>query len=49
MGAPCDVLKFGKVLEADCYLIEAKPMWDIAVAILQEDELFFVDGASKEP
>lgn len=41
---PNDVLKSGKVLDADCYLIEAKPMWDIAEAVLREDPLFFVDG-----
>jgi len=40
---PPDVLKKGKVLEADCYLIEAKPMWDIAEKILWDDPLFFVD------
>ena len=41
---PKDVLKSGSVLDADCYLIEAKPMWDIAEAVLREDPLFFVDG-----
>ena len=41
---PKDVLKKGMVLEAECYLIEAKPMWDIAEGILREDPLFFVDG-----
>jgi len=39
-----DMLKSGTVLNAVCYLIEAKPMWDMAEAILQEDPLFFVDG-----
>ena len=41
---PESVLKKGMVLKAECYLIEAKPMWDIAERILQEDPLFFVDG-----
>ena len=40
---PADVLRKGKVLDAECYLIEAKPMWDIAEAVLAEDPLFFVD------
>ena len=41
---PHGVLKTGTVLDAFCYLIEARPMWDIAVNILYEDPLFFVDG-----
>ena len=41
---PENVLKTGPVLDANCYLIEAKPMWDIAEAVLREDPLFFVDG-----
>jgi len=41
---PEDTLKRGMVLDAECYLIEAKPMWDIAEKILREDPLFFIDG-----
>jgi len=40
---PKDVLRMGKVLDAECCLIEAKPMWDIAEAVLACDPLFFVD------
>ena len=40
---PKDVMRKGKVLDAECYLIDAKPMWDIAEAVLKEDPLFFVD------
>ena len=38
-----DALRMGKVLNANCYLIEAKAMWDAAEAVLAEDPLFFVD------
>jgi len=41
---PKDVLKSGYVLDAECYLLEARPMWDIAESVLSEDPLFFVDG-----
>ena len=41
---PDNVMKTGKVLDADCHLIEAKPMWDMAEAVMSEDPLFFVDG-----
>ena len=40
---PTYVMRTGKVLDAECYIIEAKPMWDIAEAVLKEDPLFFVD------
>lgn len=40
---PSAVFKTGPVLDATCHLIDAKPMWDIAVAIMKEDPLFFVD------
>ena len=40
---PPGVLKVGQVLAALCFLIEAKPMWDIAEIIMKEDQLFFVD------
>ena len=36
-------LKKGKVLEAECYLINAKAMWKKAMDILREDEHYFVD------
>lgn len=38
-----DVLQTGKVLEADCHLVEAEPMWAVAHAKLQREPLFFVD------
>jgi aminoglycoside 3-N-acetyltransferase len=41
---PGYIMAGGKVLDADCYLIEAKPMWDIAEKIMRDDPLFFVDG-----
>ena len=41
---PDDVLKSGYVLDAQCYLLEAGPMWTLAEAVLREDPLFFVDG-----
>jgi aminoglycoside 3-N-acetyltransferase len=36
-------LKKGKVLEAECYLINAKAMWKKAMNRLREDEHYFVD------
>lgn len=36
-------LKTGKILEADCYLIDAKAMWKVAHDMLKEDEMYFVD------
>jgi aminoglycoside 3-N-acetyltransferase len=33
----------GKVLQADCYLIDAKSMWDIALSTLEQDPLYFVE------
>lgn len=36
-------LKKGKVLEAECYLINAKAMWKKATKALKEDEHYFVD------
>ena len=36
-------LKKGKVLEAECYLINAKAMWKKAMDILREDEHYFVE------
>lgn len=41
---PKEVLKAGAVLDATCHLIEARPMWDMAEALIQQDPLFFVDG-----
>ena len=38
------IMANGKVLDADCYLFEAKPMWDVAEKIMRDDPLFFVDG-----
>lgn len=36
-------LKVGKILEADCYLIDAKAMWKVAYEMLKKDETYFVD------
>ena len=33
----------GKVLEADCYLIDAKKMWEVAPPVLAEHEEYFID------
>jgi aminoglycoside 3-N-acetyltransferase len=41
---PKSALAFGKIADADSWLIEAKPMWAIAEMIMREDPLFFVDG-----
>jgi aminoglycoside 3-N-acetyltransferase len=41
---PGNVLAANTVLSAQSYLIEAKPMWDIAELILKDDPLFFVDA-----
>jgi aminoglycoside 3-N-acetyltransferase len=38
------IMARGRVLDADCYLFEAKPMWDIAEKVMRDDPLFFVDG-----
>jgi len=40
---PAGILRSGKMLQADCYLFEARAMWDVAKKILTEDPLFFVD------
>ena len=40
---PGYVLAGGKVLDADCYIIAAKLMWDIAEKVMKDDPLFFVD------
>jgi aminoglycoside 3-N-acetyltransferase len=41
---PGYIMANGKVLDANCYLFEAKPMWDIAEKVMRDDPLFFVDG-----
>jgi aminoglycoside 3-N-acetyltransferase len=41
---PGYIMASGKVLDAECYLFEAKPMWDIAEKVMRDDPLFFVDG-----
>ena len=41
---PETALKTGRVLQAECHLLEAKPMWQIAEKILWEDPLFFIDS-----
>lgn len=37
---------FGKVLNADCYLLSAKAVWDKGVEKLKENPYFFVDKVS---
>ena len=39
----------GKVLNADCYLMSAKAVWDKGVAKIQEDPYFFVDRVDGVP
>ena len=34
---------YGKVLEADCYLFEAAPMWEAALKAISENEEYFVE------
>lgn len=43
-----DGLKRGKVLDADCYLVEAAEMWLVVDMKLKEDPLFFVDKEDTE-
>lgn len=38
-----DSLHSGKILDADCHLVEAEAMWDVAQQKLQQEPLFFVD------
>ena len=38
-----DDYSFGKVLNADCYLMNAKAVWDKGVAKLKDDPYFFVN------
>ena len=40
---PEEVLRKGKVLEADCFLMDAEKMWAIAAAKMREDPHYFVD------
>ena len=35
--------KKGKILQADCNLIDAKTMWEVAVKKLKEDAYYFTD------
>ena len=39
-------MRRGKLLEADCYLLEAPEMWFAALTKLRQDPLFFVDHLS---
>ena len=39
-------LRRGKLLDADCYLLEAAEMWFAALTKLRENPLYFVDHAS---
>ena len=41
---PAYIMACGKVLDAECFLFEAKPMWDVAEKVMKDDPLFFVDG-----
>ena len=36
-------LRTGRVLAASAHLLEAAPMWDVALAALRRDPLYFVD------
>jgi DNA polymerase elongation subunit (family B) len=38
-----DDSEYGKVLEADCYLFEAAPMWEAALKAISENEEYFVE------
>lgn len=40
---PEEVLRKGKVLEADCFLMDAEKMWAVAAAKMREDPHYFVD------
>ena len=40
---PLGALRRGKVLAADCLLLNAAPLWEQAAAALQRDPLFFVE------
>ncbi len=36
-------LRKGRVLQAECFLLEADSMWKAALSALRRDELFFVE------
>lgn len=36
-------LKVGRLLEAECHLVEAGPMWKKVLDVLKEDSMYFVD------
>ncbi|MDR0323730.1 MAG: AAC(3) family N-acetyltransferase, partial [Treponema sp.] len=36
---------FGKVLNADCYVLDAQAVWEKALNKLKENSLFFIDAA----
>jgi len=38
----------GKILDADCHLVEASAMWSAAYEKLKLDPLFFVDRENQE-
>lgn len=38
-----NTLLYGKLLKADCFLLEARAMWDTAEAALRQNPLYFVD------
>ena len=38
-----DALRTGKVLEADCHLVDVRAMWEKAYGALKADPLYFVD------
>ncbi len=43
MLEPVGAIRRGRVLAADCLLLEAGPLWDHAASALQRDPWFFVD------
>jgi aminoglycoside 3-N-acetyltransferase len=38
-----DALKRGNLFNADCYLMDARPMWDTAEKMLRKDAVYFVE------
>jgi aminoglycoside 3-N-acetyltransferase len=39
-------LRRGKVLTADCFLVEAAPMWEAALEVMRNNPLYFVEPES---
>lgn len=43
---PAPALRKGRVLEAECHLVEAAAMWPAALAALRQDPLYFVEQSA---